>query len=545
MVDTKKFSEFVDGGELANNDITVGLRNGNTKFTNSLPMLPPGTTAERPAVPDANVNFRLRFNTTDYNYEFYNSSTAAWEALTTASAPSTILALLASHLAGEGASLIGLENQGTIVDKTVQDLANTSLIAKVNTGTLVNGFYLASLASGILRVATTTGDLTSLIFQGTTNEIDVANGDGSANPVFSFSLTANMPGTFNIQSTTAVDGIINDSTMVAATATNLSTSLAIKTYVDDNVDRFRFLNPTRVATTGNFASTYDNGTAGIGATLTASSNGAASIDSVSLALADRVLFKDQTNTFENGIYEVTQVGDGSTPAIYTRTTDFDAPDEMIEGEIATVTEGTVNANTGWLLSTTVTVVGTDPIIWISFIPNINNVVTINGTQTITGNKTFNGTVDFGLTDGQLLIGETGNPVNAGSIVAGTGMSVNYNNPNIEISSTGGGLTWTTDATGTIAAAVDNGYVCSNAGATTITLPATCAVGQKVEIEGLGAGGWILTANSGQTIQIGSSTTTTGGTLTSAAATDNIKVVCIVANTTWRVQRTNSAGLTIA
>ena len=67
----------------------------------------------------------------------------------------------------------------------------------------------------------------------------------------------------------------------------------------------------------------------------------------------------------------------------------------------------------------------------------------------------------------------------------------------------------------------------------------------VALEGLGAGGWILQAGVGQTIMIGSGTTSSGGTLTSAAATDNVYVTCIVANVTWRVRTTNSSGLTIA
>lgn len=95
------------------------------------------------------------------------------------------------------------------------------------------------------------------------------------------------------------------------------------------------------------------------------------------------------------------------------------------------------------------------------------------------------------------------------------------------------------------AAVNTGYISSNASQTTVTLPATAAVGNIVAVEGLGAGGWILAANTGQTIKIGSSSTSTAGSLTSAAGSDNIYVICIVADTTWRVQTTNSAGLTVA
>ncbi len=106
------------------------------------------------------------------------------------------------------------------------------------------------------------------------------------------------------------------------------------------------------------------------------------------------------------------------------------------------------------------------------------------------------------------------------------------------------FTWSTVSGTTQAVAVDNGYVSGNAAQTTFTLPATAAVGAACAVEGLGAGGWVLTANSGQTIKIGTSTTSTAGSLTSVASSDNVYVTCIVANTTWRVRTTNSNGLTI-
>ena len=63
---------------------------------------------------------------------------------------------------------------------------------------------------------------------------------------------------------------------------------------------------------------------GVGATLTnAGANAAISIDSVALASTNRVLVQGQTNQFENGIYTVTTVGDGSTAWVLTRATDED------------------------------------------------------------------------------------------------------------------------------------------------------------------------------------------------------------------------------
>lgn len=63
---------------------------------------------------------------------------------------------------------------------------------------------------------------------------------------------------------------------------------------------------------------------GVGATLTnAGANAAISIDSVALASTNRVLVQGQTNQFENGVYTVTTVGDGSTAWVLTRATTED------------------------------------------------------------------------------------------------------------------------------------------------------------------------------------------------------------------------------
>ena len=80
-IETIKFSEMTDGGDLANNDKTPGLQSGaNVLFNNPWTFLPPGTTAERPA-PSSAINFRLRFNTTDQLYEYYDAVQGAWTQL--------------------------------------------------------------------------------------------------------------------------------------------------------------------------------------------------------------------------------------------------------------------------------------------------------------------------------------------------------------------------------------------------------------------------------------------------------------------------------
>ena len=131
-----------------------------------------------------------------------------------------------------------------------------------------------------------------------------------------------------------------------------SQSLANKAYVDQVAQGLDTKHSCRLATTVNLASTYNNGTAGVGATLTASSNGALSVDGVTPSVADRILVKDQTTAAENGIYVVTTVGTGSTAFVLTRATPEDQPSELSGGSFVFVEEGSIGSNNGYTFTHT-------------------------------------------------------------------------------------------------------------------------------------------------------------------------------------------------
>lgn len=78
MVDTIKFSEMASGGNIANNNTTPGLLAGeNVLFNNPWTFLASGTTAQRPT-PSAAINYRLRLNTDDQLYEYYDAVFGDW-----------------------------------------------------------------------------------------------------------------------------------------------------------------------------------------------------------------------------------------------------------------------------------------------------------------------------------------------------------------------------------------------------------------------------------------------------------------------------------
>lgn len=73
------------------------------------------------------------------------------------------------------------------------------------------------------------------------------------------------------------------------------------------------------------------------------------IDGVTLATGDRVLVKDQSTGSENGIYVVVASGAAS------RATDADTSAEVTSGMFTFVSEGTTNADSGWVLTTNDTI----------------------------------------------------------------------------------------------------------------------------------------------------------------------------------------------
>ena len=98
------------------------------------------------------------------------------------------------------------------------------------------------------------------------------------------------------------------------------------------------------ATTEALAANYVNGTAGVGATLTAAAPGVLTIDGYTVLANDRVLVKNQTSAMQNGIYTLTTAGTAAVPYVLTRATDFDKPADIVSGAVVPVQQGTVNRN---------------------------------------------------------------------------------------------------------------------------------------------------------------------------------------------------------
>lgn len=170
--------------------------------------------------------------------------------------------------------------------------------------------------------------------------------------------------------------------------------VATKQYVDGLVSSgITYHTPVKYEvpnTTGNLNATYNNGTAGVGATLTnAGTLGAFTPDGTVASVNDRILIYNQTNAFENGVYTVTTVGDGSTPWVLTRATDADSyglkdTNALGNGDAFFVTSGATGAGETYVCNTAGTITfGTTAITFVQVssaqIYSAGNGLTLTGT----------------------------------------------------------------------------------------------------------------------------------------------------------------------
>lgn len=104
--------------------------------------------------------------------------------------------------------------------------------------------------------------------------------------------------------------------------------------------------------------------------ITASADGALTVDGVALGQTERVLVKNETsgNAPYNGIYEVTQPGSASTPFVLTRASDANNSDKVTPGLFVFVEEGNTWADSGWLLTNDVVPInlGTTALTFVQF-----------------------------------------------------------------------------------------------------------------------------------------------------------------------------------
>jgi hypothetical protein len=287
---------------------------------------------------------------------------------------------------------VALGASGTITATTTAALTvGTGL--QLNTGTTFDGS--AARTIGIdSTVATLTGSqtLTNKVMSGANNTFSNIGNSSLTNSSITIGSTAvSLGGSITTFAGTSISGSTNTlsnignasltnssvtvgTTNIALGATSLTlgglTSVAVtqdpvsalqlttKQYVDTLIaSGIHYHQPVLVESPTPLNATYNNGTAGVGATLTnAGTQAALVIDGVTVAVNDRVLIYTQTNATQNGIYVVTNVGSGSTNWVLTRSSDADTyvinnASGLSEGSTVFVQQGTTGAGETYTCNT--------------------------------------------------------------------------------------------------------------------------------------------------------------------------------------------------
>jgi hypothetical protein len=367
--------------------------------------IPTGTTAQRPGA----LAGQLRFNSTLNVFEGQNNS-GVWQTLALGGGVTSV---------GSGTCLTG----GPITSTGSLSIADTGVTAAsygsgtnvpqivINAqGQITSAANVAITASGIGAVASVSGTANEITATGTTNVTlslpaaltftgkTVTGGTLSGVPINCSTNTLSNIANASLTNSQITLGTSNVSlggtllapaglTSVTVTADpTLALQLTTKQYVDGLVATgLTYHQPVQAATTAPLAGVvvYNNGVAGVGATLTLTTP-LTVLDGYTLLNTNRILVKDQVNQAHNGIYTWATGG-----TVLTRATDADTygtgVNQLSQNDYFFTQNGTVNKGTSFVVTTVGTITfGTTAITFAEFSSSLvytaGTGLTLTGTQ---------------------------------------------------------------------------------------------------------------------------------------------------------------------
>jgi hypothetical protein len=264
-------------------------------------------------------------------------------------------------------ALVTAVNASAIAANTAAIAANTSAIAVANTSIAWNAMIINALGLNI---------------EANTSSISVL-ADVSANTSLITALSATLEGRIATVSSTMATSIANHLPLAGGTLTGYLTlhdeptadlHAATKLYVDNIASAaIHFHEAVRLEAPYELSATYNNGTDGVGATLTnAGTQAILVVDGVTAVAGDRILVYEQTDQTTNGVYVATTIGSPSTNWILTRSSDTDtagegSPDSLDTGSYFFVSEGDTGAGESYICNTPTSIVfGTTNITFVQF-----------------------------------------------------------------------------------------------------------------------------------------------------------------------------------
>jgi len=419
----------------------------------------------------------------------------------------------------QAGNLTGTVAQARLANSTLT-LGNTTLTLGATTTTVagLSSVTSTTFVGALTGAATTAGTVTTaaqpnVTSVGTLSSLSVSGNVAAGN--------LNTTGVLSVTGT-GVSSIAGNLDMTSNNIVNLATPVnasdaATKQYVDDVAQGLHTHDSCNAATSSTLAVssggtvTYNNGSSGVGATLTTTGS-YTTIDGVTLSNGMRILVKDEANAAHNGIY------DRTSSTVLTRSTDFDTPVEMAGGDFTFVTAGTLYDNTGWVMTDTVTTVGTTNVNWTQF--------SGAGTFTAGTGLTLTGTV-FSVNASQTQItsvgtlsslGVSGN-ITAANITANTGV---FTGNGSGLSQLAGG-----NVTGQVANALVAGTVYTAAQPNITSVGTLTSLSVTGNVSAGNVSGTLLTGTLATAAQ---PNVTSLGTLTSLGVNGTVTAVAFTANT---------------
>jgi hypothetical protein len=491
-----------------------------TETTGQLPMSRGGTGANLSPIAGAiaysnGTNFDL--TTAGNNGQVLTSSGGGAPTWTTITGVGTV-----TSVDGSGGTTGLTVSGGPITAAGTLTLGGTLAISAGGTGlagTPTNGQLLIGNGSGYTLASLTAG--TAISVTNATGSISIANTAPDQTVTLTSGTNISVTGTypsFSIANTSTADVVgpagatsgaislfdggtgkllknsvitINASGVISNVNTpNTGTDAANKQYVDDLASTGLHYHEAVVLSTSPGSSrtdTYNNGTAGVSATLTSVAAGTLVIDGTVATSTIRVLIQDCSNPIGNGVYVVTNPGSTVAQYVMTRSSDADTYIEqstvgLDAGSYFFTTGGTNNKGAAWVNTNSGTISFGSTAITFSLFSNSQVYTAGNGlslTATTFSLDTPVGVLNGGTgqssapTNGQLLIGNGSNYTLA-SLTAGSGVTVTNATGSITIAATGtGGTVTSVDVSGGITGITFSGGPVTSSG--TITMAGTLAI----------------------------------------------------------------------
>jgi len=241
----------------------------------------------------------------------------------------------------------------SLTDLNISDGTNGQFLQTNGTGT----FSFASVTQGV-------GGLTAITAG--TNIAFTVNGTSATN--ITTSGTVNVTGVLPLAGGTMTGNLILNANPTA------DLGAATKQYVDNlSSSSIHFHEAVRLEQPGPVSATYDNGTDGVGATLTnAGTQSILIVDGVTAVNDDRILIYEQVSATQNGVYVVTTIGSPSTNWVLTRSSDANtagpgSSTQLDAGSYFFVTDGNTGAGESYICNVDTSIVfGTTDITFVQF-----------------------------------------------------------------------------------------------------------------------------------------------------------------------------------